>query len=80
MDIKGNIQEIPEKMKDLLEKANWTQIQSKRVDTQEGGLMPDYSQVSQEGYLIALTGFDKKAERAKHKKPNHQQSFQNSIL
>ena len=37
--------------------------------------MPDYSQVSQEGYLIALTGFDKKAERVSHKKPNHQPSF-----
>lgn len=51
-------------MKDLLEKADWTQIQSKRVDTQEDGIMPDGRPVAKDGYLIALTGFDKKADGA----------------
>ena len=67
-------------MKDLLEKANWTQIQSKRVDTQEYGIMPDGTNVNKVGYLIALTGFDKKADKEIMNKPTQQLHAQNSSL
>ena len=42
--------------------------------------MPDGTQIDKAGYLIALTGFDKKVDRGGHKKVKHQQSFQNSTL
>ena len=54
IDAFGNIQAIPQKMKEILELRNWTKIQSKSVSCHQQDVQFSF----ETAYLIALTAYD----------------------
>lgn len=55
MDVDGNIQELPQGMKELLDKQDWTTIQAKQVKLEDFSDNPDSTRWrGQTGSLIVL--------------------------